>query len=264
MATHPPIELSIAELRGVSAFALRCAERVLPLFAEAFPDDERPALAILAGHRFADGGTRDTALRKAAMDAWRAGTAAKDEPRASHAGFSASMAASAAFLHPYAEAHQVRHILGAGGHAVAALELDGAVVDESIDWVASLADADAPEFVTAMAAAGFVRAEGDWHDNGKDGTSWPKRFHGSCDPGRVAHVHVREVGSPGWSWALMFRDWLRADQQARDSYGVHKRALAAEHPVRRDYAEAKEPWFHAVAGPAMERWAVATGWAEPA
>ena len=140
MATHPPIELSIAELRGVSAFALRCAERVLPLFAEAFPDDERPALAILAGHRFADGGTRDMALRKAAMDAWRAGTAAKDRPRASHAGFSASMAASAAFLHPYAEAHQVRHILGAGGHAVAALELDGAVVDESIDWVVSLAD----------------------------------------------------------------------------------------------------------------------------
>ncbi len=89
----------------------------------------------------------------------------------------------------------------------------GLVAKDVIDLqvgVSSLADADAPDFVAAMAAAGFVRAEGNWQDNGKDGSVWPKRFHGSCDPGRIAHVHVREVGSPGWVWALMFRDWLRA------------------------------------------------------
>ena len=77
-----------------------------------------------------------------------------------------------------------------------------------------------------MDAAGFVRMPGEWHDNGKDGTTWPKRFHGSCDPGRVAHVHVREVGSPGWEWALRFRDWLRADAGERAGYATMKTELA--------------------------------------
>ncbi|AQP48628.1 hypothetical protein BW730_15070 [Tessaracoccus aquimaris] len=139
---HPPIELSLAEIRAVSDFALRCAERVLPLFAEAFPDDPRPALAILAGHRFADGGPRETGLRRVAMDAWRAGreATAEDHARAGHAAFSASSAGASAFLHPFAEEHQVKHILGAGGHAVCALELDDLDAQDGIDWVDSLAD----------------------------------------------------------------------------------------------------------------------------
>lgn len=68
-AKHPPIELSLAEIRAVSAFALRCSERVLPLFLEAYPDDPRPANAIVAGRLFVDGGPRDTSERRAAMAA---------------------------------------------------------------------------------------------------------------------------------------------------------------------------------------------------
>ena len=110
-----------------------------------------------------------------------------------------------------------------------------------------------------MAAAGFVRAEGTWLDNGKDGTPWPKRFHGSCDPGRVAHVHVREVGSPGWSWALMFRDWLRADPGERASYAGMKTELAAKAGSIEDYVDGKEPWFDA-ADLRARTWAASTGW----
>jgi hypothetical protein len=73
--------------------------------------------------------------------------------------------------------------------------------------VASLADADAPEFVTAMADAGFVRAEGNWHDNGKDGTSWPKRFHGSLlgatGTGKSRDDRMARssrCSGPRWSW----------------------------------------------------------------
>lgn len=106
-----------------------------------------------------------------------------------------------------------------------------------------LADADDPGFVAALAAAGFPRVEGNDHDNAKDGTRWPKRFHGSCDPGRVAHVHVREVGSPGWEWALAFRDWLRADAAAREEYARVKAELAARHTDSGAYADAKEAWF---------------------
>jgi dephospho-CoA kinase len=129
--------------------------------------------------------------------------------------------------------------------------------------VRSLDDADDASFVSAMAAAGFVREEGDWYDNGKDGTRWPKRFHGSCDPGRVAHVHVRQAGSPGWAWALMFRDWLRAQPRERATYASMKTELASGVASVTDYAKAKEPWFEE-ADLRARAWAAHTGWAAPA
>ena len=126
----------------------------------------------------------------------------------------------------------------------------------------SFADADDPGFVASMDAAGFVRMPGEWHDNDKDGTTWPKRFHGSCDPGRVAHVHVREVGSPGWEWALRFRDWLRADAAERAGYATMKTELATRVATTEAYAVAKEPWFDA-ADDRARAWAARTGWAPP-
>ena len=37
---------------------------------------------------------------------------------------------------------------------------------------------------------------------------WSKRLHGNADPGRPVNLHVRAAGSPGWRFALCFRDWL--------------------------------------------------------
>ncbi|CAN7427279.1 dephospho-CoA kinase [Knoellia sp. LjRoot47] len=112
--------------------------------------------------------------------------------------------------------------------------------------VASLADADAADFVETLARTGFPRVDDITHDNAKDGEEWPKRFHGSADPGRVAHVHVREVGSPGYEWALAFRDWLRSDESARDEYAALKMELLGKGLTPSDYAAAKEPWFDSV------------------
>ena len=114
--------------------------------------------------------------------------------------------------------------------------------------VSSLADADAADFVDALARTGFPRvADLDLdRDNAKDGGEWPKRFHGSADPGRVAHVHVREVGSPGYEWALRFRDWLREDESARDEYAALKMDLLAAALTPEAYTAAKVPWFDSV------------------
>ena len=125
--------------------------------------------------------------------------------------------------------------------------------------VPSLADADAPAFVERMRAAGFPRVDGNDHDNARDGTPWRKRFHGSADPGRVAHVHVREVGSPGWRWALLFRDYLRAVPEVREEYAAEKLRLAATGVGVSAYTEAKEPWFDAIDERA-EVWAAESGW----
>lgn len=126
-----------------------------------------------------------------------------------------------------------------------------------------LSDADAPEFVKALADKGFPRSEGNDRDTvhvwAPDASSWRKRFHGSSDPGRVAHVHVREHGSPGWESALLFRDWLIANPTERDDYAELKRALAQTEATTTDYTMAKEPWIAS----ALERarvWARHTGW----
>jgi dephospho-CoA kinase len=129
--------------------------------------------------------------------------------------------------------------------------------------VRSLDDADGEAVRGRLDEAGFPRADGVYADfdrgpGGSDGL-WPKRMHGSADPGRVAHVHVREVGSPGWRWALMFRDWMRADEQEAAGYAAEKSRIAATGVSASEYAEAKEPWFDAAA-PRAEDWASRTGW----
>lgn len=124
------ILLSVADLREVTAFAAGCAQVVLPIFEAGQPDDPRPGDAIHAAWTFAKGGKRGKALRDTAWAALRAAKEA-NTAAAAEAARAAMSAAGAAYLHPLANAHQVKHILGAAAHAARATELvagdDGAV-----------------------------------------------------------------------------------------------------------------------------------------
>jgi dephospho-CoA kinase len=142
----------------------------------------------------------------------------------------------------------------------------GLVAKDVIDLqvgVGELRDADDPALLDRLARAGFPRPDdAPRADNAKDGGAWPKRFHGAADPGRPVHLHVREVGSPGWRWALLFRDWLRADPVACGEYAAEKARLAATGVGVSAYAEAKEPWFDGIHERA-EKWAEQSGWEPP-
>lgn len=149
---------------------------------------------------------------------------------------------------------------------VGSTAIPGLIAKDVIDLqigVKDLHDADRPAFVDAMAAAGFPRAAGHWWDSGADGKDWPKRVHGSADPGRIVHVHVREHGSEGWVWSLRFRDWMRADAVARERYAQFKRDLASRLTRTTDYAAAKEPWFRRAHTDALS-WDSRSGWSPPA
>jgi dephospho-CoA kinase len=131
--------------------------------------------------------------------------------------------------------------------------------------VSTLDDADA--IAAPLTEAGFVfRPEiADDQPHGPDPTRWRKRYHNSADPGRPVNLHVRAAGSGGWRFALLFRDWLRADPAVRDEYLAVKRELAREHATDENttgYADAKEAWFDTVF-PRMEEWARRTGWQPP-
>jgi dephospho-CoA kinase len=135
--------------------------------------------------------------------------------------------------------------------------------------VRALADADS--IADALAEAGFPARDGEWWDRGHDfagghaGEQWAKRFHNAADPGRPVNLHVRVDGSPGAVLALAFRDWLRAEPDARGRYEEFKRALAAAHAGDSStgpYADAKEPWFAGVI-PELRAWMESGGWSGP-
>lgn len=154
---------------------------------------------------------------------------------------------------------------------VGSTAVPGLAAKDVIDLQVTVSDLNAADRIAPLlAAAGFPAVPGAGLDTPKptepDPEKWQKRFHANADPGRAVNLHVREAGSPGWRYALLFRDWLKGDPGAAPLYGDHKRTLAelyARTSGTRAYAEAKEPWFTDVAFPRMEAWATRTGWQPP-
>ena len=149
---------------------------------------------------------------------------------------------------------------------IGSTSVPGLVAKDVIDLqvtVTRLADADTPEFLERLESRGFLRVPDLGHDTphpvGDDPRRWQKRYHASTDPGRVAHVHVRETGSPGWEFALLFRDWLRSDPGARRAYADLKRRILAVSGSTSEYVTAKEPWFDEAYREA-HAWSRHTGW----
>lgn len=133
---------------------------------------------------------------------------------------------------------------------VGSTAVPGLAADDVVDLQLLVADpATADGLAGALAQAGFPAAT--------------ERLHGNADPSRPVHLHVRTAGSPGARDALLFRDWLRAEEPARREYEAETRRVALLHPLRAEYAEAKQRWTTDVARPRMQLWAADTGWAPP-
>jgi dephospho-CoA kinase len=159
---------------------------------------------------------------------------------------------------------RIHHAIGRSAtvHHIGSTAVPGMPAKDVIDLmlaVVTLDEADA--LAPALGRAGFPGRPGEWYDNarGVPGETWPKRLHGSADPGRPVNLHVRVTGSPGWRFALLMRDHLRADRSAFDDYATAKARWATEHADRLTYQEAKEPWFDREAE-AADAWAEATAW----
>ncbi|MEV0703979.1 putative immunity protein [Saccharopolyspora sp. NPDC050389] len=147
------IELSMAELREITRYAVACAEPALAIFELARPDDRRPRAAIDAALAFADGAKRTKAIRDSAWAAQRAYQEARDagQAAASDAARAAVAAASAAFLHPLAKATQVLHILGPAAHAARAIEIDaGDDRNVGTDYIEKARDLASPIVVSVL------------------------------------------------------------------------------------------------------------------
>ncbi|MBQ1038978.1 dephospho-CoA kinase [Micromonospora sp. C81] len=163
-------------------------------------------------------------------------------------------------------AARIRHTLGSDAlriDHIGSTALPGLAAQDVIDVqvaVRSLADADGP-LVDRLANAGFPRVPGHWWDDPRPAGSgrWEKRLHGSADPARPVRLHVRVADSPGWRYALLMRDHLRADPDQRAAYLLLKRDLVDAAPDAGDSGTARDPWFDEEYLRA-EQWAEQTGW----
>jgi hypothetical protein len=122
MTKASEVELSAQGLRVVARYAAESAQEALSIFEARHPGDRRPRVAVEAAWTFADGAERTQLQRSSALAAHKAAQEATTEA-ARDAARAAGHAAAAAYLHPLAKSHQVKHILGAAAHAARAAEL---------------------------------------------------------------------------------------------------------------------------------------------
>ncbi|MET9275422.1 putative immunity protein [Kribbella sp. NPDC003557] len=133
---HEAIPLELGELRRLSLWTADCAEQSLPLYEAVAPGDRRPREAIEVVRTFGAGGKRTKAIRTAAFAALKA-AGELDDPAAEAAARAAVGAAGSAYLHPFAAATQVKHIVASAQYAAYAHELataDPSAADAVIRW----------------------------------------------------------------------------------------------------------------------------------
>jgi hypothetical protein len=127
VAVHRGGQLDVTRHRLLAGWAADCAEHVLSLFSDKYPDDDRPRFAIEAARAWARGEIRVGAARAAAVQAHAAARAAPD---------AAACAAARAAGHAVATAHMADHSLGPAWYAVRAVTLAGgeAAAERERQW----------------------------------------------------------------------------------------------------------------------------------
>ena len=129
--------LNLDALRDSVAFSVRLSQAAIDAIDVGTTLDPAGDAALAAARGYVAGGARNNALRRAAMDAYRAAQRVGAGP-AFHALHSVSAAAGAAFLHPpggSTDAHQTKHILGAAVQYVLCIEASGGDSMAALDSV---------------------------------------------------------------------------------------------------------------------------------
>jgi len=106
--------LDEATHRLLASWAADCAEHVLPLFTSAYPDDDRPLLAIETARAWSRGEATVGEAREAAYAAHAAARSVSD---------AAAREVARAAGHAVATAHMADHELGAAAYAIKAVRL---------------------------------------------------------------------------------------------------------------------------------------------
>jgi GrpB-like predicted nucleotidyltransferase (UPF0157 family) len=138
-----------------------------------------------------------------------------------------------------------------------------------IDVQVTVERLDRPSIVDAMRPLGFKIRDTEWNFQDHipagwhgDPRLWSKLVFAPPPGTRASNVHVRVSGSPNERYALLFRDFLRADGQARMAWGRFKQQAAENTRDLSHYGAIKDPATDVLLILA-ERWAKASDWTVP-
>jgi GrpB-like predicted nucleotidyltransferase (UPF0157 family) len=139
----------------------------------------------------------------------------------------------------------------------------GLAAKDVIDVQVTVADLT-PALQATFERAGYTRGEHnrDHQPPGATGDArqWEKQMYRLPPGNRPVNLHVRRAGSANGRYALLFRDYLRAQAMAAAAYGQVKAALARHGPADWDlYYDVKDPVCDIIMAGA-EAWAARTGW----
>ena len=138
-----------------------------------------------------------------------------------------------------------------------------------IDAQVIVARLDRGAIIEAMTDAGFIHRDASWNQRDHvpagwsgDPDEWAKLVFAAPPDTRDGNVHIRISGSPNERYALLFRDFLRADEIAHKAWGRFKTELAKSTRDLAGYGAVKDPATDVLLGLA-ERWAAEAAWSVP-
>ena len=138
--------------------------------------------------------------------------------------------------------------------------MPGLAAKDCIDVQVRVATLDEAWTISRMGSIGFRCRLEPWNRVEVSGGVASRKLVFAPSPGRrLCNVHVREQGGRGARFALLFRDYLRADESARQAWGAFKKRLSVSVPDLADYGQIKSPATEVLIR-AAEMWAAHTGW----
>ena len=146
---------------------------------------------------------------------------------------------------------------------IGSTSVPGLAAKDIVDVQVTVATLNATALLAALAPLGYaLRPDitGDhippgWHGSPDE---WRKLYFRAPPEQRPTHLHVRQAGRANQRYALLFRDYLRANPVARAAYAQIKMALARLHPTDQDaYYAVKDPACDIIIV-AAEDWAAVT------
>lgn len=152
---------------------------------------------------------------------------------------------------------------------IGSTSVQGMRAKDVIDVQVIVAELESDRIIQAFEHSGFEQRTSAWNlrDHVPAGwvgnpEEWSKLVFPSPLNSRKGNVHVRRLGSPNERYALLFRDFLRADDVARDAWSRFKAQLAMSTPSQSAYGAVKDPATDVLLALA-QRWAIDTAWKVP-
>ncbi|MGW0937945.1 GrpB family protein [Streptomyces sp. NPDC002666] len=145
---------------------------------------------------------------------------------------------------------------------VGSTSVPGLAAKDCIDVQVRMRSVDETQVAPLMAAIGYRCRPEPWNRVEVSGGRRCHKLVFAPPAGlRPCNIHLRPSAGANARFALLFRDYLRADDTARRAWGAFKQRLAMSVPDLSDYGQIKAPATEVLMA-AAERWAAETGWGQ--